>query len=129
SGKCSRGSSVRDMVNNDSEYMICSLIIESGSKLYQIIKGIDISVDRAKNITRIIEINNNEGNDENKTKGSNKLTEQTISQILGTYDDLVTTSICTQNDPNHFINKSPIEKNNLICGMLRINILDDYKKI
>jgi len=156
--KFSRGKLPRDIMNNNKDNMKCSLLFSVGNKTYivekqaqtvrtkitvtamlyeiiskdgkQIKKSLAHDIDDGKNSEpKNSQLSkNNCSTKESKTGGDRLTTNDIICQLVGSYDDFVSTCIHLQNDFNVFIDNTPIEKNKKICDMLKLNIFENYKK-
>ena len=141
--KFSRGDKPRDVMNNQKNNMSCTLTFSVGIKKYIIEKSGIRSGTRVNSETRLYELNDNnkielardnksDTNEDvikvNKTKGNKSSTNAIICQLIGEYDDFVSTCICTQINSGIFIDKAPTEKNKILCEMLKLDVFDKYRK-
>lgn len=123
--KFSRGDK-KDILNKNKNKMYCSILFSIGSQKYLIERsGIrdknGISVKTTVNFFLI----------ENETKknlnGSTiNNTNKKISELIGNYDDYLTTCFCLQqNKLNNFIDMTQMQKKEFLNEMLKLNVFEN----
>lgn len=129
--KFSRGDR-RDIINKNETIMSCSILFKIGSQQY-LIERIGkrtknkLSVKIDVNFYSII----NEKNGSQKRESLNGLdrndTNKKISDLVGNYDDYLTTCICLQNHNRsiNFIDMTQTQKKEYLNEILKLNVFED----
>ena len=126
-GKSSRGGA-REIMNKDEKLMSCSLLFSIGENKYLISK----TADRGKTGSRMdlttdfIQIKKN-GKQKNLNGIDKEKTKQNIIDLIGSYDDYLTSYICTQDQESHgnFMKKTDAKKKEYLYNILKLNVFDN----
>ena len=122
--KCSRGIG-RDILNKNKNNMECSLLLSVGSKKYLIKRKGGRS---KKNflVPTIVEFSCIE-NENVISLTENKIpTNKKILELVGTYDDFLTTCICLQQGKHvNFIDMTHLEKKEYLTEMHKLNVFNN----
>jgi DNA repair exonuclease SbcCD ATPase subunit len=128
--KSSRGDA-RCIMNKNENTMHCSLLFSIGNNKYLIERTAkrgrtDARMDLPVNF---IQIKNN--GKQKILNGVNKtITNENIIELIGTYDDYLTSYICTQDQEKHgnFMNKTADKKKEYLYEILKLDIFDECYK-
>lgn len=125
--KSSRGGATNIMNKNENK-MECSLLFSISEREYLI----ERTAIRSKNDLRMtLEVNFSKTTKKKEQKFLNGYkkndTNQNIINLIGTYDDYLTSYICTQEQEQHgnFMNKTNKQKKEYLYEILKLNIFDE----
>lgn len=119
----------KDILNKNKDTLSCSLLLQIGCIKYLIKRegkrsgnksGVKISVD-----FYAITIKNNEEIYENLNDVSTLETNKKIIELLGNYNDYLTTCFYLQNKENSFIDMKQLQKKEYLHEILKLNIYED----
>jgi len=128
--KSSRGIA-RSIMNKNEKSMSCSLLFSIGENKYLI----ERTATRGKNDIRMdLTINFIQIKKNGKQKNLNGLgkhqTNKNIIELIGNYDDYLTSYICTQDQENHgnFMKKTNQKKKEYLYEILKLDVFDECYK-
>lgn len=119
----------KDILNKNKDTLSCSLLLQIGSIKYLIKRegkrrpnkrDVKISVDFYS-----ITVKNNEEIYENLNDINTLETNKKITELLGNYQDYLTTCFYLQNKENSFIDMKQIQKKEYLHEVLKLNIYED----
>lgn len=128
--KLSRGDR-RDILNKNEKYMYCSLLLAVGNQQYLIEK---IGLRNKNGMTVKIDVNfyqikiDKKGNEiKEKMNGLDKNdTNKKISELIGDYNDYLTTCFCLQHGKSsNFIDMTQMQKKEYLNEVLKLNVFED----
>jgi len=127
--KCSRTKSAGDVLNNQRSSFDCYFNFE--------IDGVNYFIERKgkreKNghVKVVVDFwMDGEGGDRISLNGEQRVyTNQNIQGYLGTYDDFVLTALSVQNNNTGFIDKTQLEKKDLLAQFLDITVFEELYQI
>lgn len=131
--KFSRGDR-KDILNKNEKSMYCSLLLSVGSQLYLIERigkrsknnlsvKIDVNFYLIKKDKKNKEIKE-KLNDINVTKTNDK-----IKELIGNYEDYLTTCFCLQNKNTNFIDMTQQNKKEYLNEILKLNVFEDCHEL
>jgi len=120
----------RDILHKNEKSMYCSLLLSIGSQQYLIERigqrsknGLTVKIDVNFSL-----INNNKGKitKENLNGIDKNETNRKITELVGNYNDYLTTCIFLQRDRNYnFIDMTQLQKKEYLNEILKLNIFDN----
>ncbi|AKI80286.1 putative DNA repair protein [Acanthamoeba polyphaga mimivirus] len=127
--KCSRGDR-RDILNKNEKNMSCSILLSIGSQQYYIER---IGVRNKNGLTVKIDVNfysitTNEKGKETMTKlnGLDKNeTNRKIAELIGDYNDYLTTCFSLQTKNSNFIDMTQLQKKEYLNDILKLNVFEE----
>ena len=124
----SRGNA-RNIMNKKKKEMTCSLLFNIGDDSYLI----ERSAQRGRTDARMHLLVNfvqikNDGKQESLNDADKRITNNKIIELIGTYNDYLTSYICTQDKNGNFINKTNLKKKEYLYEILKLNIFEDCYK-
>lgn len=129
--KFSRGRR-QDIINKNRDKMHCSLTFTIGNKKYMIEKTgtrINSKVKITINFYQLV-IENGEEVKEDLNGVDQNDTNKKIKELLGSYDDYLTTCICLQQDKTYnFIDMTQLQKKEYLNNTLQLNVFDSCHTI
>lgn len=128
--KCTRGDR-RDILNKNKNEMSCSLLLEIGNQKYLIERNgkRSLSKNSVKIDVRFFRISyDKSGNEimESLTGLEKNNTNKIITNLLGDYNDYLTTCICIQQQGKHgnFLDMTHLQKKEYLSEILKLNVFD-----
>jgi DNA repair exonuclease SbcCD ATPase subunit len=127
--KCSRTKFAGDVLNNQRSSFSCKFNFE--------IDGVDYYIERVgkkqKNGHVKVVVNfwmDGEGGEPVSLNGEQRVyTNQNIQGYLGTYDDFILTAMSVQNNNTGFIDKTQLEKKDLLAQFLDITVFEELYQL
>lgn len=112
----------QSIINMNSREMHCSLLFAVGHKNYFIerrgeLRGSSLKVD--------VDFECREGSKSKSLNGLNRTeTNQKIQQLIGDYQDYLTTCFCLQQPESNFTDMTPLQKKRYLSEILHLNYFD-----
>lgn len=127
--KCSKTSKASQVMNNKAKDFYCKLEFELNGKTY----FIEREAKRQKSEHVKVNVNfycvDELGNQISLNGEDRYDTDQSIRNILGTYEDFVLTSLSIQNNNTGFIDMGQTDRKNLLSQFLDISVFDELYNI
>ena len=125
--KCSRGNR-RDIMNVNKDDMFCSMVFKIGSHRYLIERN---GKRQSKQVSIKVKFHLIDDDKMIPIGGDKNETNSRIAKLVGSYDDYVKTCIRLQDSSgkcNSFMNMTPLEKKDLLCNILNLDIFTNLNK-
>jgi DNA repair exonuclease SbcCD ATPase subunit len=131
--KFSRKGDIKDMVNIKSNNFRAYLIFRIGNHLYHIIKSGEYSATKSRRASELpvnVDFYKTNLNGDNKISLKEQKPKDTMNKILdyvGSYDDMVLTSVSLQGNNTNFIDITDTPRKNEMEKLLKIDIFSELK--
>jgi len=127
--KCSRAFRAKNVMNNKKDRFYCKLTFEINGQIYVIERKADTKKDGNVRVKVNFWTYDENGDKELLNGDQRRDTDSIIRSYIGNYEDFILTSLSTQNNGTHLIDRSQSETKDLFAKFLDLQVFEELYEL